>query len=226
MAVHCLKDVPSFLDAHFTLACYLERQSPYDALVATDYDSIDELPSGAYIGTSSPRRQAMLLHHRPDLNIEMLRGNVDTRLRKLDQGEFDAIILAECGLRRMELDTRITQVMPESMMIPAVGQGIIAIETLSGNHELSKQLQALNHEPTQQIAITERQLCQRLDGNCHSPIGSFAKLTDKGIQLTGAVGSLDGEILLQHQATGDDPVALGNLLADKLLADGAKKIME
>ena len=226
IAVHCLKDVPSFLyDEFFELSCFLERGSPHDALITPDYQSLAELPKGACVGTSSPRRQAMLLHQRPDLNVELLHGNVETRLRKLHEGQYDAIILAECGLQRLGLTEHITQVLPTAQFLPAVGQGIICIEIVKDRDDLRELLVNLNHPPTQQRALAERALCQTLNGDCHSPIGSYATLDGDVITLQGAVGSLDGEILVTHQASGQDPVALGQEVGRALLAKGANKLL-
>src|SRR3990167_6839926 len=136
IAVHSLKDVPSEMESTFSLAALLKRESPFDALVALDYKSLDDLPQGAHIGTASPRRQAQLLHYRSDLEVEMLRGNVDTRLRRLEQGDFDAIVLAAVGLLRLGLKKRITEVLPASICLPAAGQGVIVVECLSSRQDL------------------------------------------------------------------------------------------
>jgi hydroxymethylbilane synthase len=226
IAVHCLKDVPSFLhDELFELNCFLTRGSPFDALIAPDYQDLADLPKGACVGTSSPRRQAMLLHQRSDLTVEMLRGNVETRLRKLSEGLYDAIILAECGLQRLGLTEHITQVLSPEQFLPAVGQGIICIEIMKDRDDLRQLLAQLDHWPTRQCALAERALCQTLNGDCHSPIGSYATLTGKVITLQGAVGSLDGETLITHQASGHDPLALGQEVGRALLAKGADKLL-
>jgi len=226
IAVHCLKDVPSLLyDDFFELNCFLERGSPFDVLIAPGYQNLADLPKGACVGTSSPRRQAMLLYQRPDLNVGMLRGNVETRLRKLSEGLYDAIILSECGLYRLGFTQHITQVLPSAAFLPAVGQGIICLEIVKDRDDLRQILSSLNHRPTQQRALAERALCHTLNGDCHSPIGSYATLEGNVINLQGAVGSLDGETLITHQASGQDPVALGQEVGRALLTKGASQLL-
>ena len=220
IAVHSLKDVPPVLDAHFCLAAALHRHSPFDALVSNRYPNLEALPQGAVVGTSSVRRQAALLHLRPDLKIKMIRGNVDTRLKKLDAGEYDALILAAAGLSRLGWSARISQILPPEVCLPSVGQGVIAIECLSQRSDLKALLRGLNDPDTEACILAERAMNQALGASCTSPVGSFAQIQMGRLELRGALWSLDGQYCCQTLQIGliNDPQALGLQAASDLLS--------
>ncbi|MBK2105624.1 hydroxymethylbilane synthase [Francisella philomiragia] len=226
IAVHSLKDVPYQLPQGFCLASFMPREDPRDAFVSNKYSSIDDLPRGAIVGTSSLRRKAQLLHYRDDLEIRDLRGNVQTRLSKLDNGDYDAIILASAGLIRLELNERITQLIPVEISLPAVGQGIVVIEALDKSGEILEKLQKLNCSDSFCVATAERAFNQELKGGCHVAIGAYAELHDNQITLTAMVASSDGKNILKRKLTGDDPMRLGKLLAQEMIELGAYKILE
>ncbi|MBK2267067.1 hydroxymethylbilane synthase [Francisella philomiragia] len=226
IAVHSLKDVPYELPEGFCLASFMPREDPRDAFVSNKYSSIDDLPRGAIVGTSSLRRKAQLLHYRDDLEIRDLRGNVQTRLSKLDNGDYDAIILASAGLIRLELNERITQFIPVEISLPAVGQGIVVIEALDKSSEILQKLQKLNCSDSFCVATAERAFNQELKGGCHVAIGAYAELHDNQITLTAMVASSDGKNILKRKLTGDDPMRLGKLLAQEMIELGAYKILE
>ncbi|MEY8701798.1 hydroxymethylbilane synthase [Francisella philomiragia] len=226
IAVHSLKDVPYQLPDGFCLASFMPREDPRDAFVSNKYNSIDDLPRGAIVGTSSLRRKAQLLHYRDDLIIRDLRGNVQTRLSKLDNGDYDAIILASAGLIRLELNERITQFIPVEISLPAVGQGIVVIEALDKNSEILQKLQKLNCSDSFCVATAERAFNQELKGGCHVAIGAYAELQGNQINLTAMVASSDGKNILKRKLTGDDPIKLGKLLAQEMIELGAYTILE
>lgn len=226
IAVHSLKDVPYELPEGFCLASFMPREDPRDAFVSNKYISIDDLPRGAIVGTSSLRRKAQLLHYRDDLIIRDLRGNVQTRLSKLDNDEYDAIILASAGLIRLRLNERITQLIPVEISLPAVGQGIVVIEALDKSGEILQKLQKLNCSDSFCVATAERAFNQELKGGCHVAIGAYAELHDNQITLTAMVASSDGKNILKRKLTGDDPMRLGKLLAQEMIELGAYKILE
>lgn len=227
IAVHSMKDVPSELPAGMTLGAMLPRADPRDAFISNRYASFAELPRGARLGTSSPRRQAQLKHARDDLQIVTLRGNVETRLRKLDAGEYDAIILATAGLIRLELTHRITQHLDPSFSVPAPGQGIIGIECRESDERSLRYVQALNDEAAATCCRAERAFARHLQGDCFSPIAAFAQLREGRIVLDGVVASLDGKQLYRDAMTGEptEAVALGVQLAEKLLHAGARALL-
>ena len=226
IAVHSLKDVPYELPQGFCLASFMPREDPRDAFVSNKYNSIDDLPKRAIVGTSSLRRKAQLLHYRDDLVIEDLRGNVQTRLSKLDSGEYDAIILASAGLIRLELNERITQFIPVEISLPAVGQGIVVIEALDRDIELLEKLQKLSCSKSFRIATAERAFNQELKGGCHVAIGAYAELDQKQIKLTAMVASSDGKKVLKRTMVGDSPTKLGKLLAREMIELGAYRILK
>jgi hydroxymethylbilane synthase len=226
LAVHSLKDVPTELDPQFTLAAIMKREDPRDAFISVKYSSIDDLPKSAKVGTSSLRRQCQLKAMRPDLEIFPLRGNVDTRLRKLESGEYDAIILAAAGVKRLGLDTFVRSRIPAEVMCSAVGQGALAIETRAADAETRKHLEFLNHAETRRAIECERAVLGSLGGGCQVPIGAFAETTDGVINLRTMVGRPDGSQILRQTAKGSDPVQLGRETAQKLLKMGADKILE
>ncbi len=230
IAVHSMKDVPmaQSLPEGFTVPVVLERADPRDALVSFKYNSLDELPHGAVIGSCSLRRRAQLLARRPDLIIKDLRGNVNTRLKKLKAGEFDATLLASAGLKRLGFEEYITENLSQDISLPAVGQGAIGIECLADAEEIIQIISKLNHEETSIRIAAERAFNNRLNGGCQAPIAGYAELTEKGLWLRGLVGDLDSGAILYDEITGDPEEAhnLGVTLAERLLSRGAGAILE
>lgn len=226
IAVHSLKDVPYELPEGFCLASFMPREDPRDAFVSNNYSSIDDLPQGAVVGTSSLRRKSQLLNYRKDLVIKELRGNVQTRLAKLDARNYDAIILAGAGLIRLELQNRIKQFIPTEISLPAVGQGIVVIEALKRDKELFEILQKLNCAESYIVASAERAFNEELKGGCHVAIGAYAQIIDKQITLTAMVASSDGDRILRHSMAGENPSVLGKQLAQKMIELGAREILE
>lgn len=227
IAVHSMKDVPMDLPEGFALPVICERESPFDAFVSGRYGHIDELPQGAKVGTSSLRRSSQLLNYRSDLEILSLRGNVQTRLGKLDNGEFDAIILASAGLIRLEMEDRIRYQLPAEVMLPAVGQGAVGIECRADDQQTIDMIQSLNDTETSDRVRAERAFNHRLEGGCQVPIGAFALLEDDQIWLRGLVASLDGKEIISGERKGAvaQGEALGVELAEELLGRGADKIL-
>lgn len=228
IAVHSMKDVPMELPEGFALGAILKRHTPTDAFVSVKYAKFDDLPQGAILGTSSLRRKAQLLGLRPDLDVRDLRGNVGTRLGKLDAGEYDAIVLATSGLQRLELDKRIRHEFTPEQCLPAVTQGTLGIEYFEKDQEVWEIIQVLNDPDTMLRTRAERAMNHRLEGGCQVPIGVYAELVgDDDIRLRGLVGSLDGKTILKDEQMGsvDDPEALGIAVAEALLAQGADKIL-
>lgn len=228
IAAHSIKDVPMEFPEGLFLSTVLEREEPCDAFVSNKIDSVQKLPIGATIGTCSLRRQSQLLYKRPDLKIKDLRGNVNTRLKKLDEGNFDAIILACAGLMRLKMDDRIKQRVPSSWILPAVGQGAVGLEARKDDEETLSLLSVLNHKDTADRITAERAVNHRLNGGCQVPIASYAMLDGDTLHLQALVGEPDGSKLIEGDLSGhrDDAEQLGMKLADDLLARGAKKILE
>jgi hydroxymethylbilane synthase len=228
IAVHSMKDVPPEIPEGLQLGAILKRNDPRDAFISKTFDCFSELPKGAVVGTCSVRRQSQLLHHRPDLKIKSLRGNVDTRLAKLEAGEFDAIILAAAGLKRLQLEKHITEIFSEEFLVPSVAQGAIGIECRKDNTDILKLIAPLNDLTTEICIDTERRLVQWLNGNCHSPIGSYATLENNQLTLTGLVASSDGQHVLRHQAMAscEDSALLAEKMAAELCHQGAKKYLD
>lgn len=237
IAVHSLKDVPMILPEGLMLGAYCKREQPTDAFVSNDYASLHDLPQGAKLGTSSLRRQCQIQQYRPDLEIISLRGNVGTRLGKLDNGDYDAIILATSGLMRLGLQARIRHELATDISLPAVGQGALAIECRSDDTEILELLKPLNHEPSRLCLLAERAMNRHLQGGCQVPIAGFAQIDgDNQLWLQGRVGSVDGKILLKaehHNALVNDTLeseqiaeSMGIIVAENLLAQGADKILK
>jgi hydroxymethylbilane synthase len=230
LAVHSMKDVPMEFPDGLTLGAILSRENPSDAFVSTRYPDLDSLPSGARIGTSSLRRQCQLRAQRPDLEILDLRGNVNTRLRKLDEGQFDAIVLAAAGLIRLQMRARIASLLPCELSLPAVGQGAIGVEIRTDDSELRELLGVLHDVDCADCVRAERAMNARLHGGCQVPIAGYAEIgADDGmIRLRGLVGSVDGVRIIQGEVTGgrSDAEALGTRLAETLLARGADALLE
>ena len=227
LAVHSMKDVPVEFPPGLGLAAVLPREDPRDVLISNKYSSIDELPQGACVGTSSLRRQCQLRARRPDLQVLDLRGNVNTRLQKLDDGQYDAILLAAAGVRRMGWEARITELLPPEQFLPAIGQGAIGIEIRTDDQRTRELVDALN-DPQTAIRITaERALNEGLQGGCQVPIAGYAELGHGVIVLRALVGRPDGSELVQGVISGkpDDAAELGQVLADDLLARGAREIL-
>lgn len=228
IAAHSMKDVPMELPEGFALGAILERHAPTDAFVSNQYNHFSELPEGAVLGTSSLRRKAQLMAKRPDLVVKDLRGNVGTRLGKLDAGEYDAIVLATSGLKRLNLDERIRHELSPETCLPAVSQGTLGIEYFSKDQEVLELIKVLNHEETEIRTRAERAMNHRLEGGCQVPIGVYAELKGNEIFLRGLVGALDGSTILRSEATGSVkyPEALGIQVAEDLLEKGAWAILK
>lgn len=228
IAVHSMKDVTVSLPEGLHIAVICERADPSDALVSNTYASIGDMPAGARIGTSSLRRRCQLSAAFPSLVIENLRGNVNTRLRRLDEGGFDAIILAAAGLRRLGLADRISAVLDTETSLPAVGQGAVGIECRSGDAQVETLLAPLNHSDSALRVRAERAMNAALNGGCQVPIAGYAELHEGQLHLRGLVGSVDGKQVLRAAASGpvSDPEALGRMVAEDLLHQGAGVILD
>ena len=229
LAVHSLKDLPTELPAGLTLGAVCEREDVRDALVArAGVAAFWDLPQGAVIGTSSLRREAQLRAARPDLQIVPVRGNVDTRLRKLEAGDFDAIVLAAAGLTRLSFDARITERLPADLMLPAVGLGALAVETRAGNDRVQELVGVLNHVPTRLACTAERAFLRGLGGGCLVPIAAHAQIAGEALKLDGLVAKADGSEIIRGQVTGTVAQAepLGQRLAEELLGRGARRLLE
>ena len=226
LAVHSLKDLPTELGAEFEIAAVTTREDPRDALCSAKFCSIDDLPQKANVGTSSLRRQAQLKAIRSDLQIHPLRGNVDTRLRKLESGEYDAIILAAAGLNRLRKAHLVRQVIPANLMTPAAGQGALAIEIRNGDSATRAMLAFLDDADARSTTTCERALLNKLGGGCQVPIGALAEVTAGGIRLNGLVAHPDGTKVLRETRDGGDPVRLGEEVGEVLLRRGGDVILE
>ena len=227
IAVHSMKDVPYELPQGFEIGAILERESPFDAFVSNDFNSIQDLPIGAKLGSCSLRRIVQVKAMRPDLEILDLRGNVNTRLKKLDDGEYDAIILACSGLTRLGFDNRIKQDLSPDDSLPAVGQGALGIEIKANDHEISNLIKPLIHQKTQIEVNAERALNTALQGGCSVAIGAFATSEDSKLTLSGMVGNVDSGEIIRIQETGETskPIDLGIRAAKKLLSLGARELL-
>ncbi|MEE2733077.1 MAG: hydroxymethylbilane synthase [Pseudomonadota bacterium] len=228
IAVHSMKDVPVEFPAGLGLVVICEREDPRDAFVSNRYDSVDDLPQGAVLGTCSLRRQAQIRERRPDLKIVDLRGNVNSRLAKLDDGQFDAIILAAAGLKRLGFDERIRRAMPAEESLPAVGQGAVGIECRLDDERTIELLQCLKHADTTTRVLAERAMNNRLEGGCQVPIAGYSVLEGDQIWLRGLVGEPDGSTIVRHEVRGprDHGEQLGRELAEVLLRQGAREILD
>lgn len=227
LAVHSLKDVPMELPAGFALAAVLEREDPRDAFVSNDYASLDELPDGAVVGTSSLRRQALVAARYPKLVIRPLRGNLDTRLGKLDRGEYAAIILAAAGLKRLGLESRIRALIEPEYSLPAPGQGAMAIEILSSRDDLRELLAPLGHQATEQAVTAERAVSRIFGGSCQIPLAAFATVDAGTLRLRAMVATPDGKRMASAEISGPsaDPENVGRQIADALQAQDAASIL-
>ncbi|WP_146907315.1 hydroxymethylbilane synthase [Arenimonas daejeonensis] len=226
-AVHSLKDVPMELDGPFELAAILERADPFDAFVSVKYEAFEELPFGARVGTSSLRRQALLRAHRPDLELADLRGNVNTRLAKLDAGDYDAIVLACAGLERLGMGDRIRERLTAPRFIPAAAQGAVTVECRQGDAAVRDLLAVLDHGPTRACVSAERAMTRALGGSCHVPIAAYATLNKERMSLEGLVGDAKTGKTVRGYASGpmSEPEKLGEQVADMLVARGADALL-
>ena len=226
IAVHSLKDMPVELPPGLAIAAMMPRASPADALVSNRFAALDELPEGARIGTSSLRRACQLLHRRPDLRVLPLHGNVDTRLARLDADDYDAIVLARAGLERLGYADRVRETLPFDVMLPAIGQGVIAIECVEGA-EVHARVRALNDGDSERCALAERMLSLRLGGDCRLPIAAHATCTEGEVRLRALVGAADGSRVLRAEASAPahSPQDAGVAAAADLLAQGAGELL-
>ena len=225
LAVHSLKDLPTELSEAFQIAAIPKREDPRDAFCSKNYSLIEELPKGARVGTSSLRREAQLKAIRPDLAVHPLRGNVDTRLRKLESDEYDAIILASAGLNRLGKTELVRQIIPVEGMCPAAGQGALAIEIRAGDQAALEALAFLDDPGARAETDCERALLRKMGGGCQVPIGANAGSRDGTLNLEAVVASPDGSLVLRESVSGSDPVKLGQLVAEKLLRRGGAEIL-
>ncbi|MGG4215141.1 hydroxymethylbilane synthase [Paenibacillus sp. FSL L8-0638] len=225
MAVHSMKDMPSELPEGLVNGAVPRREDPRDCLITLGAESLEDLPQGAKVGTSSLRRASQIKSMRPDLQLEPVRGNIDSRLKKLETEGFDAIILAAAGLHRMGWKDRITSYIPEADCLPAVGQGALGIECRASDEELLALLRLYNDRDTSATVAAERTFLGVLNGGCQVPIGAHAVWAGQEISLTGMVGSPDGEVILKETLQGNDPQKLGEAVAASLIAKGAEQIL-
>jgi len=228
LAVHSMKDVPTDLPDRLEIASITRREDPRDAFLSAKYRDLADLPEGARVGTSSLRRQTQLLAVRPDLRIESLRGNLDTRIRKMEEGAFDAVILAAAGIRRLGWENKITRYLSPRESLPAIGQGALGIEIRRGEAETLDAVAFLNDRETALAVRAERGFLKRLEGGCQVPIAAFGRTEGEAIVLEGLVGQPDGSRIVRGDRTGDaaDPESLGKALAEDLLRRGAKEILD
>jgi len=228
IAVHSMKDMPGELPDSLVIGAIPKRENPFDVLISRGNLTLKELPAGARVGTSSLRRASQIKHVRPDLEIASIRGNLDTRLKKLASGEFDATLLAAAGLIRLGMEDVISEYMDEEVMLPAVGQGALCIQSRKEDRSMDPILALLNHPDTNTVVRGERAFLRRLEGSCHIPVACFGRLENGQVILTGVVASENGETMVKEVVTGkpEDVVKTGMDLAEILLARGADKILE
>ncbi len=228
IAVHSMKDVVIDLPHGLEIISIMKRHMPGDAMISNTFNSLDELPDSGVVGTSSLRRQCQLKHYRPDLNVKAVRGNVETRLRKLDEGEFDALILASSGLYRLGLEDRITEELDNGVMLPAIGQGALGIEMHKENPHFKQEVSGLNDPDTNICVKAERMVNKKLSGGCHAPIAAYASTQGNKIFMSALVGSLDGSSMLRAELSGsvEDAENLGELLGQMLLEKGAADLLQ
>lgn len=228
LAVHSMKDVPTEFPEGLSLRCITEREDPRDIAIVKDGVKFLDLPKGATVGTSSLRRQSQILNDRADFKIVDVRGNLDTRIRKLEEGEFDAVILAGAGIRRLGWEEKITEYFDPEYMLPAIGQGALGIETKTDDDETNALVDFFNHSDTSDVVIAERALLKRLDGGCQVPIAAFGVIEGETMLLKGIVASVDGKRIVKDEITGSraDAESLGVVLAERLLGEGAYEILK
>lgn len=228
LAVHSMKDVPTDVASGLTIAAILEREDPSDVLISRRGLILDDLPQGARIGTSSLRRQAQLLHYRADLTVVPLRGNLDTRLRKLESENLEAVVVAMAGLRRLRRQQEITEVLPDEVILPAVGQGALALEIRANDRQMHDLVRPMNHGPSVLTITAERAFLARLEGGCQVPIAAHARLAGDQLHLKGLVATPDGTVMVRGERNGVSALAeeIGTNLAEDLLRRGADTILE
>lgn len=228
LAVHSMKDMPGDLPDGLTIGAVPVRENPFDVLISGDGRKLADYAPGARVGTSSLRRASQIRHVRPDIICESIRGNLDTRIRKLKSGEYDAIVLAAAGLRRLGQEDEITEYLDDSVMVPAVGQGALCIEVRENDPAIRTVMDALDHEDTRVCVEGERAFLRQIEGSCHIPVACFGKIEGGQVVLTALVASEDGQEMIREQvaASAADVAAQGRKLADKLLASGGKQILE
>ncbi|RMA97009.1 hydroxymethylbilane synthase [Hydrogenothermus marinus] len=228
IAVHSLKDVPTYFPDGLGLTAIMEREDPRDAFLSVKYNSLNELPKGASVGTSSLRRKVQLKLKRSDLNIKDLRGNVDTRIRKLEEGQYDAIILAYAGLKRLGLENKVKQILDIDIMLPAVAQGFLAIETRLEDKKTNNIISTLNHKESEIRAKAERAFLKTLEGGCQVPLAGYSEIKDGKLYLTGFISDLEAKRVFKDKISGnlEEAEDLGINLAKNLLEKGAKEVLE
>jgi len=228
IAVHSLKDVPTYFPEGLGLVAITEREDPRDAFLSVKYNSIEDMPEGAVLGTSSLRRKAQIMMKRKDIRIEDLRGNVDTRIRKLEEGQYDGIILAYAGLKRLGLEGKVRQILQPDYMIPAVAQGFLGIEARLDDEKTREIVSVLNHRESEIRAKAERAFLKTLEGGCQVPLAGYSEIVNGKLKITGFVSDLTGDRVFRDSMEGslEDAESLGVKLAEKLLSDGAKEVLE
>ncbi len=228
LAVHSMKDMPGILPDGLTIGAIPERENPFDVLISKENRMLSDYPTGARVGTSSLRRASQLKHIRPDLTIESIRGNLDTRIRKLKSGEYDAIVLAAAGLRRLGQESEITEYLDEFVMVPAVGQGALCIETRENDPDIAQIMAKLDHPDTRHCVTAERAFLRQIEGSCHIPVACFGKMEQEKVILTAIVASEDGSQVIREQLCSsiDNIEQSGRTLADTVLEKGGKLILE
>lgn len=228
LAVHSMKDMPGELPDGLIIGAIPKRENPFDVLISKDDLKLSEYKSGAKIGTSSLRRASQLRNARPDIQIASIRGNLDTRLRKLKSGEYDAIVLAAAGLRRLDQENEITEYLDAAMMIPAVGQGALCIETRQNDPDIAPVMEKLDDFQTRVCVLGERAFLKQIEGSCHIPVACFGRIEDGQVILTAAVASEDGKEMIKEEirASFEDIEDQGRILADTILENGGRKILE
>ncbi|PRX39470.1 hydroxymethylbilane synthase [Planifilum fimeticola] len=225
LAVHSMKDLPAEMPEGLAIAAVTPREDPRDCLISRSGAGLDELPAGAVVGTSSLRRQAQVLVRRPDLVVKPVRGNVETRLRKLEEGQFDAIVLARAGLSRLGLEDRITEVLAVDKMVPAVGQGALAVQCRGGDESVFRLIRRINDPETEKAVRAERAFLHAFQGGCHLPVAAYAQVEGEKVLLDGLVASPDGRRVLRDRQEGNGAEEVGCRLAEKLLRQGADEIL-
>ncbi len=229
LAVHSMKDMPGELPQGLVIGAVPERENPFDVLICREKKALSDYAPGAVIGTSSLRRASQIKHVRPDLSIKSIRGNLDTRIKKLESGEYDAIVLAAAGLKRLGQESKITEYLTEALMVPAVGQGALCIETRENDPDTAAIVGKLDHAPTRVCVTGERSFLRQIEGSCHIPVACFGKITDDSqVQLTAVVAAEDGGLLVREEIRCSEPEvnAYGKKLAEQVLAKGGRQILE
>ncbi|MFC4078410.1 hydroxymethylbilane synthase [Salinithrix halophila] len=226
MAVHSMKDMPGEMPPGLTMGAVTVREDPRDCLISRTGSTLETLPENALVGTSSLRRQAQILAYRPDLRVEPVRGNLNTRLKKMMEGQFDAIVLAYAGIKRLGWEEKVTQVLPEDVMLPAVGQGALAVQCRADDHDMLEVLQRVNDSETERVIRAERTFLHAFEGGCHLPIAGYGTLEGEEVHLTGLVADPTGHPLLKGEARGTDEEEVGRRLTVDLMEQGARELLE